>query len=409
MRIRTIISILVITLCSACVSMKQNVLFDEPSSSPEPPHIENFYALSVLKDKLNSEVWFTPDVKCIQVSNSDETKYAGNSAIHLKWDKQEGGCDWIGMGIGWDGWAPKDLSMIMNKSAIQFKAFSKGGKIKSLPLAAALEDYGGKQAWIGFAANYINYQDGENWATITLPIGDFGWEEFGADETNIKQMIIQFEAAGDVYFDEIQVVPFKGTLNKQHVALFAENLDVEIDGQISESIWSESLHIEEHKITVIGSPDYIYVSGEIHDDTPLLNNKVGDEVWNGDGVELAFSTNPQANPKRKQFLLTDQHICIILGDKPEVWDYQGNATIADSEIAYKKTDFGYTFEAKIPFSHFEMGELKPLVNYHAEFAINDGNGDKRTRQTKWNSAGIEGFHKNPSLWGNIIYTPNENE
>lgn len=59
-----------------------------------------------------------------------------------------------------------------------------------------------------FASKYIAYNEGESWATVTLPIGDFGWEQFGADETNIKQMIIQFEAAGDVYFDEIRVVPF---------------------------------------------------------------------------------------------------------------------------------------------------------------------------------------------------------
>ncbi|MFT5725873.1 MAG: hypothetical protein ACI9JN_003003, partial [Bacteroidia bacterium] len=144
-------------LISACVTMKPVSLFDESSLTPEPPHIENFYALSILKDQLSSEVWFTPDVKCIQVKNSTKTLYSGKSAIHLKWDKQEGGCDWIGMGIGWDGWAPKDLSMIMNKAAIQIKAYSKGGKIKSLPLAASMEDYGGKQAWIGFSPKYITY------------------------------------------------------------------------------------------------------------------------------------------------------------------------------------------------------------------------------------------------------------
>ena len=399
----------VLVLMTACVSVKPKALFDEASSKPEPPHIENFYALNVLKDKLNSEVWFTPDVKCIQVANSAETLYAGNSAVHLKWDKIEGGCDWIGMGIGWDGWAPKDLSMIMNKAAIQFKAFSKDGKIVSLPLAAAMEDYGGKQAWIGFASKYITYNEGESWATVTLPIGDFGWEQFGADETNIKQMIIQFEAAGDVYFDEIRVVPFTGTLNKHCASRFDNDPGFVIDGELDEVSWSNSIEIEGNKISIVGNSEYLFVSGVIQDASPILNDKSGDDVWNGDGVELAFSTNEDANPKRKQLLLTDQHVCIKLGENPVVWDWQAHKIIANSNIAYKKTNSGYQFEAKIPYAHFNRGNLKSDINYHIEVAINDGNGKNRTKQLKWNSSGIEGFHKNPSLWGNITYEEQKSE
>ncbi len=87
---------------------------------------------------------------------------------------------------GWDGWAPKDLSMIMNKAAIQFKVYSTGGKIAGLPLAAAMEDYAGKAAWIGFAGKYISYKNDETWATVTLPIGDFDWDMFDADPSNVK-------------------------------------------------------------------------------------------------------------------------------------------------------------------------------------------------------------------------------
>lgn len=398
----------ILFLMTACVSLKPSVLFDEASDTPEPPHIENFYALTVLKDKLNSEVWFTPNINCIEVKNSLDKRYAGKSAIHLKWDKQEGGCDWIGMGIGWDGWAPKDLSMIMNKAAIQFKAYSDGGKIVALPLAAAMEDYGGKQAWIGFASKYISYQDGEDWATVTLPIGDFGWDEFGADETNVKQMIIQFESAGNVYFDEISVVPFKGTLNKMYNARFDNDIVLEMDGLLQESVWENRITAEGHQIALLGSSEYLYVGGEIVDKTPLMNSKSGDEVWNGDGVEVAISTNPEANPKRKQLLLTDQHFCIKMGAETAVWDYQANSPILGSSVKYVKTSNGYSFEAKIPYSYFNMSSLKASTTYNLEVAINDGDGVKRTHQTKWNSAGIEGFHKNPALWGNINFKQLEN-
>ena len=393
----------ILLLSSACVSLKPTTLFDAPSDTAEPAHIENFYALTVLKDKLNSEVWFTPNVNCIEVENSPITKYAGTSAIHLKWDKQEGGCDWIGMGIGWDGWAPKDLSMIMNKAAIQFKAYTDGGKIVSLPLAAAMEDYGGKQAWIGFAAKYIVHNDGEDWATITLPLNDFGWDEFGADETNVKQMIIQFEAAGNVYFDEMTVVPFKGSLHKTYQANFYDDNSITVDGLLNESCWKNRLDVDGNKIAIVGSPQYLFISGEILDDTPLLNTNSGDEVWNGDGVEIAISTNPEANSRRKQLLLSDQHFCLKMGAEKLAWDYQSKTAIEGALIEYKKTQTGYSFEAKIPYSHFNIGLLKPNQLFDLEVAINNGDGTKRIHQSKWNSDGVEGFHKNPSFWGNISF------
>ncbi|MFT7592331.1 MAG: hypothetical protein ACI9UJ_002263 [bacterium] len=400
---------LAICLCAAifttaCVTTKPVTLFDEKSSTPEPPHIENFYALSILKDNLNSDVWFTPDVKCIQVKNSDQTRYAGKSAIHLKWDKQEGGCDWIGMGIGWDGWAPKDLSMIMNKAAIQFKPYSAGGKIRSLPLAAAMEDYGGKQAWIGFASKYITYGEGDKWATVTLPISDFGWEEFGADETNVKQMIIQFEAAGNVYFDEIRVVPFKGILDKMYETSYIVNPTIKLDGETNETIWNQNtLEFEGHSLHVIGSNEFIYIGGFVSDITPAMNTKSGDEVWNGDGVELAISTNQNANPKRKQLLLSDQHVGIKMGEQTLVWDWQSHSQIVGAEVVFVRSAKGYSFEAKIPYSHFDMGKLQANTVYNFELAVNEGNALKRLTQVKWNSGGIDGFHKNPSLWGDVIF------
>lgn len=397
-----------ILVLPACVGFKSNTMFDQSADKPEPPHIENFYALTVLKDKLNSEVWFTPNVECIKVTNSESQKFEGTSALHLKWDKQEGGCDWIGMGIGWDGWAPKDFSMIMNKAAIQFKAYSEGGRIKALPLAAAMEDYGGKQAWIGFASKYISYQPNEDWATITLPIGDFGWQEFGADETNVKQMIIQFEAAGDVYFDDIKVVPFEGTLDKIYTTSFMDEVDVLIDGTLDESIWAQTAEIESNRVAIAATPTTLFVSGSIKDDSPLMNSKSGDEVWNGDGIEIALSTNPEANPKRKTFLLSDQHFCIKMTENPMVWDYTAHKAIPNAEVQVVKTGEGYTFEASIPVDYFDMGPIKPNTQYKMEIAINQGNQEKRTQQLRWNSGGVEGFHTNPSLWGNITFKQLEN-
>ena len=67
-------------------------------------------------------------------------KRTPKNSIHLKTDKNPA-CEWIGMGIGWDGWQGKDMSGIMEKSAIELMVRVKKGSITRLPIVFILEDY----------------------------------------------------------------------------------------------------------------------------------------------------------------------------------------------------------------------------------------------------------------------------
>lgn len=389
-----------------CVSVKKQTLWDEPAQKPEPPKIGNFYGLSVLQEGLSSEVWFTQNEKCLKVENSENVVFAGSKAVHLKWDKQAGGCPWLGMGIGWDGWTGKDLSRILDKAAIQFRAYDKERTIKSLPLAAALEDYGGKQAWLGFAGNVITHPKNSEWALITLPLADFSWGEFGADASNIKQLIIQFEAAGDIYIDEVKLVKFKGNSKKRYSSLFIESPEIEIDGMPTETAWKgvKTLDVDRVcKVKVLASNDALYLSGYVYDPSFMENSKTDADIWNGDAIEFAISTNSESNKRRKTYRYSDYQIGAKMTDNPLVWDWTRKKRVKNATVVVQMVESGYSFELRIPNSHFELDKWQANTIYGFEFALDLGTRNGREKQIRWNSGGIKGFNKNPSLWGEIEF------
>ena len=95
----------------SCVSMKENYLFNEPSSNPAVD--TTFYVSGeIYDDILTNEGWYTKRSECITVETSKEAAYSGDLGLIIKWDRQVAGCPWLGLGFGWDGWTAKDLSAI---------------------------------------------------------------------------------------------------------------------------------------------------------------------------------------------------------------------------------------------------------------------------------------------------------
>lgn len=389
---------------ASCISLQKKELWDIPSTQNLSPHISNFYGLNIATEGLSSEVWFTQNPKCLQIKTETETVYNGAKSLFLKWDKQAGNCEWLGMGIGWDGWTGKNLSSILDKAAIQIKAHSKTGKVKSLPLAAAFEDYGGLTAWLGFSPQYIEHKEGEDWATITLPLNDFSWDQFDADAGNIKQLIIQFEASGEVFFDEIKVVPYDGSLKSNYFITSLKN------DQITLNLWPDIFNqtnpiflSDGSKLGVYTWKDNLVVVGKVMDKSPLENGQKDDNIWNGDALELAISTSEQANPRRKSLLYSDQHFGVKLGDETYVFDFKRKVRWPEAEIQTKKTPDGYQFLVIIPQSKLGIKQWNSSHTYQMELALDKGDIKKRTQQLRWNNEKQEGFHQNPSLWGKVTF------
>ena len=138
-----------------------------------------------------------------------DRKRVPKNSIHLKTDKNPA-CEWIGMGIGWDGWQGKDMSQIMEKSAIEFVARVDKGYITSLPVVFILEDYSENQCYA--TANYLGIEGGRidgSWTKVVVPLQTFSYLKNKIDLTNVKQLLLQCYDATDVYLDNIKIIRYE--------------------------------------------------------------------------------------------------------------------------------------------------------------------------------------------------------
>lgn len=266
-----------------------------------PPHIGNVFQLDIFKDQIGSEIWYTKTV-CLDVQQNTDLAPGNETGMTWKWDKQrEGGCgtDWIGLGIGWDGWAAKDIFGIMDSAAIRLRVKSTGGDIKGLPLAACLEDYSDKQAWIGLSPDRIENApivDNE-WRDVVLPLNAFGWDENNCNPSNIKQLIIQFEAGGALTIDKIDLIrrPAPPRLRTECVLT---NDTLILDGIADPSL-------ERQPSMELPSGKAIWLTANRGYLSFFMEAPVNDKRGKIKKLDLVVSSNPEASIKRDRRLMSD--------------------------------------------------------------------------------------------------------
>jgi hypothetical protein len=197
-----------IFLLFGCSSLKPVSLYDVPLDKEDDGGLPGFYARTIWADQINSEVWSTQSLNCISMQLETKDVYAGTGSIHMKWNKQAGGCPWLGMGIGWEGWSGKDISQIIQIGAFEFRVKSLNGPLKAgLPGAVGLEDFSGNQSWVGLFSKYVaGGVIDKDWVKIQIPLNDLLVQNRDLDITAIKQVIFTLEAEGDILMDEIKIV-----------------------------------------------------------------------------------------------------------------------------------------------------------------------------------------------------------
>ena len=137
-----------------------------------------------------------------------DRKRIPKNSIHLKTDKNPA-CEWIGMGIGWDGWRGKDMSQIMEGAAIEFVARVEKGHVTNLPIVFILEDYSENQCYA--TANYLGIDGGRidgSWTKVVVPLQSFSYLKNKIDLTNVKQLLLQCYDATDVFIDNMKIVKY---------------------------------------------------------------------------------------------------------------------------------------------------------------------------------------------------------
>ena len=227
--------------------MKEVTLYNQEIEQTEG--INGFTSIEIFSDGGTDEVWGNEDENCNPFSFSSldasidysgipkdlekiidtvkidlvydlpsvEVKIKKNvekNSLHIKTDKPPT-CEWIGMGIGWDGWQGKDLSGILNNAAIEFMARVSGDAIYNIPIVFILEDYSANQCFA--TAGYLGIEAGEitnKWSKVIVPLSTFSYQVNKIDLTNIKQLLLQCYDKVDIYIDDIKIVEHKHNYKK---------------------------------------------------------------------------------------------------------------------------------------------------------------------------------------------------
>jgi hypothetical protein len=203
-------SLAVLLLLSGCVQFQPAQLYlgVEPAPVPERPRdLRLAVEPEIYADANDDTVWFQDDTNCTQGALVTDEVYSGDRAIAVSWDRSAEGCEWAGFGLGWDGWAGKDLSQVLPYAAIQMQVRAQEGRMYGLPIVLTLEDYSGG---MGFAYTGNGYFErffiDEEWQSVTVPLADFDLEVEGLDLTNVKQLMFELQQSGSVIIDDVNLV-----------------------------------------------------------------------------------------------------------------------------------------------------------------------------------------------------------
>ena len=197
-----------ILLLQGCVQWQPLALYEEPLPEQADDGLKGFTSSLIWQEQWTSELWVTQEKKCIELNLENQNAAKGQNFLHLKWNKQAGGCPWLGLGLGWDGWSGKDISMITSSADLTIQLKNFGGKpLKAgLPGALGFEDFSGNQSYVGLFGKYVEGGAiGSDWVTMRIPLADIVSQNPDLDVTAIKQMIITLESEGNIGLDEIVI------------------------------------------------------------------------------------------------------------------------------------------------------------------------------------------------------------
>lgn len=390
----------VLLLFTSCVTVKELALYENEVLVVEAKDVNGFQLTDIFTDDITSEIWFTPSPLCLKVTSERKEVFSGSGAMKFTWNKQAGGCPWLGLGMGWANWSGKDLASIENSAAISFKVKTQEGSMKGLPWAMALEDYAGTQAWIGVTSGYVEGGIVDTaWRTVTIPLVDFQFEGWNLDGGTIKQLLIQFESNGTVFVDEFKIIPFKP--KEPNTLVVTRSYGWENDGFIEGGQYVAKANIDGSVIYLNWNEKELYIGGEIEDVSPCRNMQNGRDIWNGDAIEIAFSAETGISDKRMIFYEGDRHIGIKMGGNFDVYDWSREKNI-QAQISVKPLQNKYVFECVIPWTELGVSPWKNNSTYNIDFAIDQSTSqDTRDFQRRWNSVNNENFNLNPSLWGKL--------
>jgi hypothetical protein len=372
------------------------------SEEAEEYNIRGYNQLLIFEEALTDEFWMSSEgTDCISgnIKNDEESSY-----LSLEWNEMKEDCAWVGFGFGWSSWLGKDLLYVADTLAIELMIRSTGEDLSNLPWAFGIEDYAGEQAWLGYNKKFLRAEKiSSEWTKVEMPLPYFPFDENEVNLRNVKQLLIQVFATGIIEIKSIRLVPFSRQLKKQ-ASTSSNDLAISIDGNLDDWAATSFDTLEgAHEFAVHYTEDSLFFAFNIKDETPMENTHQKGDLWQGDAIEIAFSTNPSADPKRNYLLFSDKHLGLnCSNENPYLWSWTEDKAVTSADFKFKKTANGYIAEVGIPLASLSASTFKKGDKLGFEIAIDLNKEKIRKEQIRWNSNHEEGFNLSPQKWGELI-------
>jgi hypothetical protein len=193
-------------LVSACgIRMQTTQLTDEWGGTYANNAVKEFQDKEIYSDQ-TVDIWGMEKTDCKNFLRVDTISFSGKSCLSLTWNRT-GSCPWIGFGIGWNGYAAKDLSEVMEKGSIDFYIRAINGKQFIPTLIFLLEDYSGVQTAALLKAKHLTkYPIDEEWQKVSIPLNSFLQASKPlSDFSNIKSLNVECQGEGSFLIDKIEI------------------------------------------------------------------------------------------------------------------------------------------------------------------------------------------------------------
>lgn len=167
-------------------------------------------------------------------------------------------------------------------------------------------------------------------------------------------------------------------------------------------------------IKLCADKNNIYIAADITDDVGGINPYKDGDIWRGDGIELYLGFNGPTGDN--WYGEGDFQIGLTPGyndTQPFCWIWKVgklNKRFDSAEIASKKSDSGYTIEARLPIEELGVGELQSPKLLGFDIALNDLDDPEAKEKDfvlMWN--GTNQNWRDPSGWGVLkLLSPPQN-
>jgi len=198
---------------------------------------------------------------------------------------------------------------------------------------------------------------------------------------------------------------------------------IKIDGNVTDWEWAPSLgigkfafpiSIAEHgtvaRFLARYDAEYLYVAFRVNDASPALNQRLQQDRWQGDQVELLLCTDPREHAKHASFSRYDYQFLIgpTREGKPDVYvninaEKRAYAVPgSEAALAVWPDKKGYDVEARIPWASLNRPDyFQPQpgleIGWQIQIDFSTPDGERFAYAAKWHPFGIHFQH--PSDWG----------